>query len=195
MIKNPPKIYLASRSPRRKKLLRQINLEFEVFSVDVKEEFHPGETPEVTVLRLAREKMEAAKKIKDNGILITADTIVVLNNKRIGKPENRDEAKSILKSLSDNSHFVYTGFSIYNPFKNKTLNDFVKTEVSFRYLDDNEIEEYIETGSPMDKAGAYGIQDDYGAVFVEEIKGCYYNVVGLPVARLYSKLKEIIEFD
>lgn len=193
MIKNSPKIYLASKSPRRKQLLNQINLKFEVFTVDLKEEFHPGEDPEITVKRLANEKMDGAKKIKSDGILITADTIVVLDNNRIGKPKTKEEAISILKNLSGNTHFVYTGFSIYNPFKNILLTDFEKTEVTFRNLSDNEIVDYVETGSPMDKAGAYGIQDDFGAVFVERINGCYYNVVGLPISKLYNILQEIIE--
>jgi len=195
MIKNPPKIYLASQSPRRKKLLEQINLDFEVFSVDVKEKFQDCENSVETVLRLAKEKMTVAKKIKQNGLIITADTIVVLNNRRIGKPADKKEAKAILQSLSGNSHFVYTGFIIYDVPGNKIIEDVVKTKVTFRHLLEKEIDDYISTGSPMDKAGAYGIQDDFGAVFVEKIDGCYYNVVGLPLSRLYTRLKEMAEFE
>lgn len=195
MIKNPPKIYLASQSPRRKKLLEQINLNFEVFSVDVDEQFQDSENSAETVVRLAKEKMDAAKTVKNDGLIITADTIVVLDNKRIGKPADEKDAAKILHSLSGNSHFVYTGFIIYDSVRNKTIEDFVKTKVTFRHLSEKEIDDYIKTGSPMDKAGAYGIQDDFGAVFVEKIDGCYYNVVGLPVSRLYTRLKEMIKFE
>ncbi len=128
-------------------------------------------------------------KVKD-GIIITADTIVVLNKKIIGKPVDEKDAFIILKKLSSNTHQVYTGFAIYNSRKNSTLVDYEKTFVTFRKISDKEIKDYIKTGSPMDKAGAYGIQDDFGAVFVEKINGCYYNVVGLPLFKLYENLKK-----
>ena len=192
MIKNHPKIYLASKSPRRKNLLQQINLEFEVFTVPLDEQFKEDENPVETVKRLSVEKLEGAKKIKNEGIILTADTIVVLNNVRIGKPKDENDAFRILKELSDNSHYVYTGFALYNSDSNNTIIDYEKTDVRFRKLSDEEITDYIKTGSPMDKAGAYGIQDDFGAVFVKEIKGCYYNVVGLPISKVYDRLKEII---
>lgn len=188
-----PQIYLASKSPRRRKLLTQLTIKFKTFSVDLNEEIFDGEHPIKTVKRLALNKSEAAiKKIK-SGIVITADTIVVLNNEIIGKPKNEKEAYKILSKLSGNIHFVYTGFAICDVNSGKKIVDYEKTKVTFRKLFPKEIRSYIKTGSPMDKAGAYGIQDDFGAVFVEKINGCYYNVVGLPLAKFYKRLREIIQ--
>jgi septum formation protein len=185
-------IYLASKSPRRRKLLKQLGLNFKAFSVDLHEEVLDGEHPIQTVKRLALHKMdEAVKKVK-NGIVITADTIVVLDKEIIGKPKNKKDAEKILKKLSGKTHAVYTGFAIYNSQKSNVLVEYEKTMVTFRKLTTKEIKDYILSGSPMDKAGAYGIQDDFGAVFVRKIIGCYYNVVGLPLSKLYSSLQKII---
>jgi septum formation protein len=111
----------------------------------------------------------------------------------IGKPKNKKDAEKILKFLSGRSHSVYTGFSVFNTNTGKLITDYEKTSVSFRKLRSDEIIKYIQTGSPMDKAGAYGIQDDFGAVFVEKINGCYNNVVGLPLTKLYQALLGIME--
>ena len=192
MINTGLPIYLASKSPRRRKLLKQINLDFKSFSVDVPEKFKRGEKPSISVMRLAKEKLEKAKTKVKKGIIITADTIVVIKGKIIGKPVNQKDAKKILKILSGNVHLVYTGFSVYNSKTNETITDYEKTSVEFRKLSDKEIDEYIKTGSPMDKAGAYGIQDDFGAVFIKKINGCYYNVVGLPLTKVYQALLKIV---
>jgi len=192
MIKTDQKIYLASKSPRRKKLLEQINLKFEVFAVDTPEVFKKGESPVNTVKRIASEKLEAAKEIVKEGIIITADTIVVINGKILGKPTDKEDAVRLLKTLSGKRHIVYTGFSVYNSRSKKVITDYEKTYVTFRKLLIDEIKEYVETGSPMDKAGAYGIQDDYGAVFISKINGCYYNVVGLPLTKVFQALLRII---
>ena len=185
-------IFLASKSPRRRKLLRQLNLRFRSFSLDMDEKIYPKEKPFKAVLRLSKEKLDLAKmKVKD-GVLITADTIVVLDKKILGKPVSKKDAFKILKSLSGKTHIVYTGYSIYNYFNNMTISEFEKTEVTFRDLTDEEIKEYISGGSPMDKAGSYGIQDDFGAVFIKKINGCYYNVVGLPLAKFYHALLRIL---
>lgn len=191
MINSSFPIYLASKSPRRRKLLKQINLKFKSFSVDVDEIIYPNELPNKTVLRLSKEKLEAAKSKVKKGIIVTADTIVVLDHHVLGKPKNKKDAFRILKILSGKTHIVYTGYSIYNSVNNKTISEYEKTEVTFRDLTDNEILDYIESGSPMDKAGAYGIQDDFGAVFIKKINGCYYNVVGLPLAKFYHALLRI----
>lgn len=192
MISTKLPIYLASKSPRRKKLLKQLNLKFKTVDLHFHEKINAGEDPVFIVKRLSIEKLNnALLKIK-SGIIITADTIVVIDNHILGKPKNKVDAKRILKKLSGRTHFVYTGFSIYNSSNNKIITDFEKTLVTFRNLEDNEIDEYISTGSPMDKAGAYGIQDDFGAVFIEKINGCYYNVVGLPLAKVYHSLLRII---
>lgn len=192
MIKTDLNIYLASKSPRRKKLLEQINLKFQVFSVDTPEVFRKGERPVNTVKRIAIEKLEAAKEIVKDGIIITADTIVVINGKILGKPADKEDAVKLLKTLSGKRHIVYTGFSVYNSVSKKVITDYEKTFVTFRKLQNDEIRDYVETGSPMDKAGAYGIQDDYGAVFITKINGCYYNVVGLPLTKVFQTLLRII---
>jgi septum formation protein len=192
MIKTDLPIYLASKSPRRKKLLEQINLDFTVYTVDIDESQKLGEDPLDMVMRLSVEKLEAARHILKKGIIITADTTVVLDNLLLEKPADEEDAFRILKTLSGQTHIVYTGFSLYNSEKDITITDYEKTLVTFIELSDNDIRDYIKTGSPMDKAGAYGIQDDFGAVFVKEISGCYYNVVGLPLSKIYSLLKRII---
>jgi septum formation protein len=188
-----PQIFLASKSPRRRKLLKQIAIKFKSLSIDLNEDIIDGEHPVMTVKRLALHKSDAAiKKIK-SGIVITADTIVVLNKEIIGKPKNEKDAFDILSRLSGKTHAVYTGFVICNVGTGRKIVDYEKTKVTFRKLLPEEIRNYIKTGSPMDKAGAYGIQDDFGAVFVEKINGCYYNVVGLPLAKFYKRLMEFIQ--
>ncbi len=192
MITSDIPIYLASKSPRRRKLLRQLGLKFKSFSVDLDEEILDGEHPIKTVKRLAKDKLKLAIERKREGIFITADTIVVLNKEVIGKPKNKKDAVKILKKLSGNTHFVYTGYAIYNSMNKREIVNYRRSAVTFRKLSHREITEYVEGGSPMDKAGAYGIQDDFGAVFVKEIKGCYYNVMGLPLSDVYLALKEIL---
>ncbi len=192
MFKTNIPIYLASKSPRRRKLLKQIGLNFKSFSFDLDEEILDGEHPIQTVKRLALHKSQLAIKKVKKGIFITADTIVVLNNKIIGKPKDKKDAYQILRKLSGKTHYVYTGFAIMNTITNKKIVDYEKTEVTFNKLTQKEIKDYIASGSPMDKAGAYGIQDDFGAVFIKCINGCYYNVVGLPLSKLYKSLLEIL---
>lgn len=191
MIKTKQNIYLASKSPRRRKLLKQIGVKFNSFSVNSDEEFFDGEHPIKCVKRIAIEKMELAKRKVKNSIIITADTIVVLNEQVIGKPTTKKDAIQILSMLSGKTHDVYTGFCVFNQNSRKLIVDYEKTEVQFRSLKRDEIIDYVEGGSPMDKAGAYGIQDDFGAVFVKKITGCYYNVVGLPLTKLYNTLRKV----
>lgn len=185
-------IYLASKSPRRKKLLKQLNLKFRTLDLHFDEKVNDGEHPVFLVKRLSIEKLNQALLRIKKGIIITADTIVVIDKHILGKPKSKVDAKRILKKLSGRTHIVYTGYSIYNSSNNKIITEYEKTLVTFRKLTDEEISDYILTGSPMDKAGAYGIQDDFGAVFIEKIDGCYYNVVGLPLARLYHSLLRIL---
>ncbi len=192
MINSSVKIFLASKSPRRRKLLNQLNLKFKSFSVEMDEKIYKNEIPSKAVIRLSKEKLDLAKVRVKNGIIITADTIVVLNKMILGKPENKKDAFRILKLLSGKTHTVYTGYSIYNSANNKTISEYEKTKVTFRVLTNEEIEDYIQGGSPMDKAGAYGIQDDFGAVFIKKINGCYYNVVGLPLAKFYHALLKVL---
>lgn len=192
MIKTNLPIYLASASPRRKILLEQIGLKFSILTVNLNEKIYNGENPVKIVKRLALEKLKLAEEKVNNGIIITADTIVVLQKQIIGKPKNKKDAEKILKTLSGKTHFVYTGFALCNLQTGKTVVDYRKSAVTFRVLGTKEIQEYVEQGSPLDKAGAYGIQDDFGAVFVKNINGCYYNVVGLPLSDVYTALERII---
>jgi septum formation protein len=185
-------VCLASKSPRRRKLLKQIGINFSSTSVDLDEEIHPGELPLKAVKRLAMEKMDLAKRKISKGIIITADTIVVLNKKIIGKPKTKTDAVKLLKSLSGNTHSVYTGFAVYNSVNSKIILDYEKTAVTFNKLSGKMIKDYVVTGSPMDKAGAYGIQDDFGSVFVKKVNGCYYNVVGLPIPKLYQSILKVL---
>lgn len=191
MIKTDLPIYLASKSPRRRKLLKQLNLKFQSFSVEAEENVLPNEKPEKAVIRIAKEKMFLARKRITSGIIVTADTLVFLNGKVLGKPINQTDAFRMLKKLSNKTHQVYSAYCLHNTETGKTITEFVKTDVTFRKLTDREIRDYIKTGSPMDKAGAYGIQDDFGAVFVDHINGCYYNVVGLPLSKFYHSLLRI----
>lgn len=191
MKRNSLPIILASASPRRKKLLEQINLKFKTVSVDLDERQLPNEKPLRMVKRLAEEKLQLALQKIQNGIIITADTIVVLDGKIIGKPKDEIDAVKILKKLSGRKHTVYTGFAVFNTSTNKKIISYEKTFVQFRKLTNEEISLYVGSGSPMDKAGAYGIQDDFGAVFIQAINGCYYNVVGLPLSRVYHALNEV----
>lgn len=191
MKRNSLPIILASASPRRKKLLEQINLKFKTVSVDLDERQLPNEKPLRMVKRLAEEKLQLALQKIQHGIIITADTIVVLDGKIIGKPKDEIDAVKILKKLSGRKHTVYTGFALFNTSTNKKIISYEKTFVQFRKLTNEEISLYVGSGSPMDKAGAYGIQDDFGAVFIQAINGCYYNVVGLPLSRVYHALNEV----
>ncbi len=192
MIPNKIPFYLASKSPRRKKLLKQLNINFKTLSFEIDEKLIYGESAKQTVMRLSREKLEKALTKVKQGIILTADTIVVLNNEIIGKPSNKKEAEKFLKKLSGQTHLVYTGFTIYNSFTDKIIVDYEITKVTFRKLTIPEIRDYVLTNSPMDKAGAYGIQDDFGAVFVKKINGDYYNVVGLPLFKVYQALLKVL---
>ncbi|MEJ2618449.1 MAG: Maf family protein, partial [Ignavibacteriaceae bacterium] len=184
MIKFSSPVYLASKSPRRKKLLNQLNIKFKVIDVHINEESINGESPAGMVKRLSNEKLAKAREKVNDGVIITADTIVVINNEILGKPKDKNDAEKILKKLSGRTHTVYTGYSVFNCRNNKIITDYEKTSVTFRKLLQDEIKNYIASGTPMDKAGAYGIQDDFGAVFIKKINGDYYNVVGLPLSSL-----------
>lgn len=192
MINSSIPIYLASKSPRRKKMLEIMGVSFKSLNVEMDEIISPNQSPVKNVKRIAREKCEFASKNIKQGIIIAADTIVVVDGTILGKPKNVKDAARILGLLSDRSHFVYTGFALLNKKSDKIFVDYSKTKVHFKKLTAKEIKKYINSGSPMDKAGAYGIQDDYGAIFVKKISGCYYNVLGFPVNKIYEGLKAII---
>jgi len=186
------KIILASKSPRRKILLEQMGLEFLVIASDFDESALHNENPSQYVTELARGKAEfIANSIDYDAIVIGSDTTVYFGGKYLNKPDDEQHAKEMLRKLSDNWHSVFSGICVINTKTKNIRTDYSETKVKFRELSDDEINAYVESGSPLDKAGAYGIQDDFGAVFVEKIEGDFYNVVGLPLVKLFQLLKSI----
>jgi len=185
-------LVLGSGSPRRSHLLHQIGLQFSVHPSTIDESTFSveGVNPSDYVQSLAEAKaLDVAMQYPDAVIVLGADTVVVLDDKILGKPLDRNDAYTMLKSLSGRTHTVYTGIALVDSLTLKITKDVARTEVTFRELYDKEITDYIATGSPMDKAGAYGIQDDFGAVFISHIVGCYYNIVGLPLELFYRTLR------
>lgn len=185
-------IVLASASIRRHELLRRLADKFEILVSDFDENAvkFDGDCGSY-VMRIAEGKaLDVCKHIQNESIIIGCDTIVSFGNKILGKPENEDEAFSMLKLLSGTSHQVFSGIAVINSLSGKIIRDYVCTNVKFSDLSDDAIRKYIEKGEYKDKAGAYGIQG-YGGIFVEEIHGCYYNVVGLPLNRLSKMLREM----
>ncbi len=176
-------IILASNSPRRKELLRQIRVDFKSDPADVDERILPGEGAEEYAVRVALDKAHAAAKRAGSGIIVAADTIVVLGTKILGKPANAREAERMLGMLSGKMHKVITGLVVMDAGTGKTQKRISVTKVWFRKLSKEEIMSYVATGEPLDKAGAYGIQER-GALLVQKIEGCYFNVVGLPLSLL-----------
>jgi septum formation protein len=181
-------LILASQSPRRSDLLRTAGLPFRVRARPVEERRMPGEPPLDYAVRLAREKAEAAWENSDE-IVLGADTIVVLGARVLEKPANAAEARAMLQALSGREHTVITGICLRHP--GGTISDSESTMVRFAAIEPAEIESYVASGEPMDKAGAYAIQG-LASKFVERIDGCYFNVMGLPVARLYRHWKSLV---
>jgi septum formation protein len=216
------RIILASSSPRRRKLLRQIGLTFEVIPSATDEEVAPDSVPADAAETLAFQKaVQVAEKnnlhvresetehVRTPVLIIGADTIVVLDGQILGKPADPADAAAMLRSLSGRTHQVYTGVALIlagdtegtaigSPEAASTREPFIhhvfheRTDVTFGELAGEEIAAYVDTGSPMDKAGAYGIQDDLGALFVERIEGDYYNVVGFPLFRFYREVNKLM---
>ncbi len=180
-------LLLASKSPRRQYLLKELGLDFEVRTKEVDESFPEQLKEQEIPLYLCEKKAEAFdEELKDNTIVITADTIVWINGQVLNKPENFDDAVRMLKLLSGKMHEVYTGVCLKS--KHKTKSFYALTKVYFKTLTQQEIEFYIKNYNPYDKAGAYGAQDWIGLVAVEKIEGTYFNVMGLPMKELYEEL-------
>lgn len=182
------KYILASRSDRRKKLLKQVGLDFKVKESYAEELQLSGYHPLKMVRYNSRNKSRIVAGEYNNEIVIGADTIVVLGKKILGKPENEKEAVKFLKMLSNKEHVVYTGFNIIDTKYGKEIFNYERTVVKFRKLSGDEIIYYVKNHKPFDKAGSYGIQDDFGCLFIEKIAGDYYNVVGLPLVKLFISL-------
>ncbi|HAT4102721.1 TPA: Maf-like protein [Clostridium perfringens] len=185
------KVILASKSPRRVEILEKIVKEFEVVQSNFDENTidFKGDI-EKYVKDLSRNKaIEVSKRLNEPSIVIAADTVVFQNGKVLEKPKNEEDAFSMLSSLSGNTHKVYSGICLINTYDDTVVTDCDCTEVRFSELNPRQIRNYINSGEPMDKAGAYGIQG-LGGAFVEGIKGCYYNVMGLPLNKLYKALED-----
>jgi septum formation protein len=182
-------IILASNSPRRKKLLRQIGVRFKSDPADVDEQILPGEGAEEYAVRVALDKAKVAAEKAGTKIIIAADTIVVLGKAVLGKPTGARDAERMLGLLSGKMHTVITGLVVMDAGTGRTRKRVAITKVWFRNLTNEEIAAYVATGEPLDKAGAYGIQER-GALFVQKIEGCYFNVVGLPLSLLGEMLAD-----
>lgn len=187
---NKYKILLASKSPRRRELLQHLRIPFNVISIGGIEETYPADIPAIEAAEfVSKVKAYASMKmLEGNDMVITADTMVILGDCIMGKPKDAAEAMEMLMALSGNTHLVTTGVTIAT--KEKQVSFTSVTEVDFAPISKEEAEYYINTYSPFDKAGAYGIQEWIGCVAVSGIRGSYYNVMGLPVHRLYQELKK-----
>ena len=172
-----PKIILASASPRRAEMLRKLGLDFEVAPVEIDESLHPGERPTEYALRLAREKAEASRAIHPDALVIGADTVVAVHRASLGKPSNREEAREMLQLLSGGQHRVITAVAVAGE---EVFAGSCETDVNFKELTSAEVEWYLDSDEPYDKAGAYGIQG-LASLFIDRIEGSHANVVGLPV--------------
>jgi septum formation protein len=181
---------LASGSPRRRDLLTSIGLSFIVDVSDVDENgMSESESPDSLVEKLATAKAAAVAHRHPDALVLGADTVVVLDGKILGKPADRLDARNMLRSLSGRSNTVFTGLSLVHRPTDRCVSDHEVTRVTFADLTDDEIAKYVDSGAPLDKAGGYGIQSDLGALFIEGIEGDYFNVVGLPLHRMYTLIR------
>lgn len=184
------KIILASTSPRRKELLKQIGLSFKAIPSNYKEDMNLKLSPGKLAKTLAYGKaLDVAQRVKE-GIVVGVDTFLVFRGKKLGKPKNKKQAYEMLKSFSGKTVRVYSGVALINVKTEEEIIDYEVSKLNFRKISDKEIEAYILTGEPMGKAGAIAVQG-IGAVFIKSIKGCYANIVGLPISNLYKNLRKM----
>lgn len=181
-------LILASGSPRRAKLLKDAGLDFHTEVSHITETFDPDKKPDEIVIDLALQKAKAVLSKHKNDTIIAADTIVVFNHQILGKPKDEDDAINMLKRLSNETHEVFTGVAIIKADQERTF--FTKSAVTMKALSDLEIKNYVSTGEPMDKAGAYGIQGDGGAL-VDHFSGDFFTIIGLPLKEVLQTLKNI----
>ncbi len=187
-ILNGKQLILGSKSPRRSFLLQSLDLDFEVRSIEVEEIYDPQLAPHQVVEYLAELKSKAyTHSLKENEIILCSDTVVVFKNKIIGKPKDADHAKMTIAQLANNTHYVYTGVCIKSTKKESIFHDV--SEVTLNPMEEAEIEYYVNKYNPLDKAGAYGIQEWIGYAKIKSIKGSYANIMGLPVHKVYEQLK------
>ena len=183
------KYVLASKSPRRQELMKLISSDFVVASEDINEESSYSLSPINAVEDIAKRKGEAVEKLYPNDLIISADTIVVLDDEIIGKPVDKADAKRILKELSGKTHYVHTGFRI--KYLSKEIINHVTSEVIFNDLSDELIDKYVASGSPLDKAGAYGVQDNDTYPIIKKVIGSTDNVIGFPVKEIKEAIEQI----
>ena len=182
------KLILSSNSPRRKELLAGLDIPFEVRVIKGIDESFPNDLPTDEIAEFVSKKKAAAYAVDEDEIVITADTIVVLDGEVLGKPRDLDDATAMLRRLSGRTHRVITGVTLKNQVKQTSFS--VVSEVTFKSLSDDEISYYVHRYQPLDKAGAYGIQEWIGYVGVTSLSGSYFNVVGFPVQRIYEVLRK-----
>ena len=187
------KLILASNSPRRKELLGGLGIPFEVRVLQGIDESYPETVPTDKIAEFIATNKAKAYEVAADEILITADTVVIVDDKILGKPADADDARQMLRKLSGKSHHVITGVSLKSYDKQKTFS--VDTEVTFKTLSESEIDYYVTRYKPFDKAGAYGIQEWIGYIGVTSLRGSYFNVVGFPVQRIYDELCKSFHFD
>jgi septum formation protein len=183
------RLILASVSPRRRELLARLGVPFETVRPEYEEQHHPEEDPEATCRRLARGKAKQAARRFPEDLVVGADTIVILDDRVMGKPASLDEARRMLWALSGQTHLVKTAVALVCRDAEHRSVFIETTEVTFHHLEEDDVERYLSLDPPLDKAGAYGIQD-WSGVFVQRVAGCYHNVVGFPLARFYRQLKD-----
>ncbi|MGM0437172.1 MAG: Maf family protein [Bacillota bacterium] len=182
-------LILASSSARREEILKRLNLQFTVVPSKIDESGYDHLTPEKMVQKLSALKAKEVSKLVEDTLIIAADTIIVNNDKVLGKPQSKEDAAEMLKKLRGENHTVMTGLAVYSTGDSKEITDIDRTEVYMTNMSDDEIAKYVSTGEPMGKAGSYAIQG-LGSVFVEKIEGSYFTVMGLPVHKLAEILNE-----
>ncbi len=193
MLKTSKKLILASSSPRRKQILEALNIPFSIIQIEFEESYPQGLPPEEVPVFISKLKAKQLPKIETNEIYITSDTVVILDGKVIEKPKDKTDATTMLKALSGKTHQVMTGVCLIT--RDQQISFKETTEVTFHSLSEQEIAYYIDNYSPLDKAGAYGIQEWIGLIGIKEIKGNYDNVVGLPASTLFQTMKQLNLFE
>ncbi len=183
-------LILASASPRRAELLRQVGISYQVIKPELEEKPEMGKKPWDIALTLAEDKARVVAQKLERGVVLAADTLVVYQGELMGKPVDKDDARRMLRLLGGSRHEVITGLVLIDAASGLMEKDYSKTTVWMKNLSEVEINDYVEGGEPLDKAGAYGIQG-IAALFVERIEGCYFNVVGLPLSLLYDMMQEL----
>ena len=186
------KIYLASKSPRRRELLTDMGIDYELLSTDVEESYDPSMPPAEVVQYLSKLKLSRLNMADyhANTIFIACDTIVVMDGRILGKPKDDEDALQMLRQLSGHTHTVLSGLTVATP--NRSLTDYRSTEVAFAEIPEEELQYYVDHYRPLDKAGAYGIQEWVGNIGIQSIHGSFYNVMGLPTCLLWKMLKELV---